>query len=402
MTSKKSVGIITLHYVDNHGGVLLAYALQEKIDQLGYAASVVDYDPTPVPSRMSFFLATWLRRIGNIPGYLRRAPQILRRIFSGSAIMPPRHPHKSSGMRAARFAEFRKKWIRMTPESWSSSTQLHASPPKFDAYVCGSDQIWNPYMCRPDGTPGFDSAYFLSFAPVSLRVSYAPSVSVPDIPTELKAEFRRLASGILQLSCREESGAQLISDAVSRPVKVVLDPALLLTAADWRRVSMRPSAGRYLLCYFLGNGRHYRDYALALSRQLGIEIRVISSDIDDAAYMQARQCHDIGPDEFLGLIEGAECVCTDSFHGTLFSIVFERQFHVFERPGSAGTRSMSSRIHSILGRLGLSDRLVRDGQVPARSQVVIDYAAPSRRLAELREDSIAYLRDALAATQVRS
>jgi len=189
MKRAPSVGIITLHYVDNHGGVLLAYALQEKIRQLGYAPALIDYDPTPVPSWLVYVWKTWTGRLTKLPVYLRRAPEILRRLFSGGPIMPPRHMHKSAGLRAGRFDAFRARYVCTTPMSWQSADSLRSSPPRFDAYVCGSDQIWNPYMCRPDDKPGLDPAYFLDFAPKESRVSYAPSVSVPKIPTSLEVEF---------------------------------------------------------------------------------------------------------------------------------------------------------------------------------------------------------------------
>lgn len=402
MNKIPSVGIITLHYVDNHGGVLLAYALQEKIRQLGYAPMLIDYDPTPIPTSLVHILKTWTRRLINLPSYVRRAPEIIRRLFLGEPIMPPRHIHKSVGLRARRFEEFRLRYIKTTPIIWRSVEQLSINPPQFDIYVCGSDQIWNPYMCRPDENPGLDGAYFLNFAPPGTRVSYAPSISVPQIPSSLKAEFVRLASGVRFLSCREDTGAQLIEKAVGRSVKVVVDPALLLSTADWMRL-VRPSCGkRYLLCYFLGDGLHYRNFARTLAAKIGIPIKVISSNPNDKNTLGAEDCNNIGPDEFLGLIQSAEYVCTDSFHGTLFSILFERTFFVFERPGSSGVSSMSSRIHSILVRLGLTSRLVSEGQDTESLSLSIDYAIPRQRLAALREDSTAYLRDALAAANIKT
>lgn len=401
MNKKPSIGIITLHYVDNHGGVLLAYALQEKIRQLGYAPLLIDYDPTPVPSWASHALKTWVYRLVRLPTYLRRTPEILRRLLAGGAVMPPRHAHKSSGVRASRFESFRARYISTTLTSWHTANALRAEPPVFDAYVCGSDQVWNPYMCRPDGRPGLDGAYFLDFAPQQLRVSYAPSVSVPEIPRSLRADFSRLASRIRFLSCREEAGAHLVEELTGRSVKVVIDPALLLSPEDWLEVAKRPPEGRYLLCYFLGDGAYYREFTRSLADRLGIPVKVISSSARDADELGAEPCHDIGPDEFLGLIQNAQCVCTDSFHGTLFSIIFERLFFVFERPGSSGSKSMSSRIHSILGRLGLIGQLVHEGQDAKSARLAIDYESPRQRLAELREDSVSYLRDALAATQVK-
>ncbi len=400
-THLPTVGIITLHYVDNHGGVLLAYALQEKIRQLGYEPFLIEYDPTPVPSRVAHFTKTWLRRIRLLPSYLLKIGSFFRRLALAGLAMPARHMHKSSGKRAVAFASFRSRFIRTTSQSWRTEESLVKAPPRFDAYVCGSDQIWNPYMCRPNHSPGFDGAYFLDFAPKEQRVSYAPSVSVPEIPESHKASFSRLASGVRFLSCREEAGAKLIEEAVGRPVKVVVDPALLLTSSDWHLVAKKPAEARYIICYFLGEGRHYREFALSLSRRLGLVLKVISADPADADQLEGEYCQDIGPDEFLGLIESAECVCTDSFHGTLFSIIFERPFFVFERPGSSGSKSMSSRIHSILSRLDLMDRFISEDCTADSVSAKVDFSLARRRLAVLRNDSIVYLRDSLAATQTK-
>jgi hypothetical protein len=375
----------------------LAYALQEKIRQLGYDSALIDYDPTPIPSVAKHFVRTWLRRIGSAPSYLQRIPRIVLSLMKGGALMPSRHRHKSVGRRADCFASFRKQHIHTTKRSWPSSLQLSAQPPQMDVYVCGSDQIWNPFMCRPVENPGFDPAYFLAFAPAGRRVSYAPSVAIPSIPVDLQAEFARLAGGVRFLSCREESGSQLIEASTHRSVKTVLDPVLLLEASDWQHVLEKPQESTYILCYFLGDGRGYRAFAKELSRQTGLPIRVISSNPDDIDDLGAEGYADIGPAEFIGLVANAKYMCTDSFHGVLFSILFERIFFAFERPGSRGNQSMASRIYSILSRLGLMDRLVSEGSMPTSQSLFIDYGSARLRLALLRADSVGYLRDSLAA-----
>jgi hypothetical protein len=273
---------------------------------------------------------------------------------------------------------------------------LKQSPPPFDAYVCGSDQIWNPFMCRPDNVPGFDPAYFLELAPASKRITYAPSISVPEIPSALQGEFLRLAKGIKWLSCRERQGAETIARLCGRAVKWVADPVLLLSVADWRRVATPMPPGRYLLCYFLGTGEGYRAFARKLAKQHGLKVKVISIVPDDIETLGAEDVGSSGPAEFLSLVMGAACVCTDSFHGTLFSIIFERPFFVFERPGSSCQQSAISRIYSILGRLGLSARLCQ-GDDRSLHELAIDYDGVRSRLEAYRAESLNYLSEALAA-----
>lgn len=390
----KRVGIITLHYVDNHGGVLLAYALQQAIDSLGYAAEIIDYDPTPISSRLGHLVRTTARRLAKIPAYVLSPRGTWHRFTSGSGRLPALHPHKSIGLRSMRFDEFRVRNIKTTIRRWKSADELSQSPPSFDAYVCGSDQIWNPFMCRPDHIPGLDPAYFLHFAPAAKRIAYAPSIAVPEIPDDLASRFATLTSGIRMLSCREKAGAETIARSCGRAVKWVADPVLLLGAADWQTVAAPSPPGRYLLCYFLGEGGGCRTFAKSLAKTHGLEVKMISAKREDVEALAAEDVGAVGPAEFLSLVMGAACVCTDSFHGTLFSVIFQRPFFVLERPGSSGKESMASRIHSILGRLGLSDRLRTAAELPP-SVLAMEYSGARSRLERYRAESLDYLREAL-------
>jgi hypothetical protein len=393
--TQKRVGIITLHYVDNHGGVLLACGLQKAINSLGYAAEIIDYDPTQIPSRLGHLFQTTARRLTQVPSYFLSPRATWRRFASGSGRLPSLHPHKSVGRRAERFEDFRHRHVKVTARRWQSADQLKQSPPLFDAYVCGSDQIWNPFMCRPDNVPGYDAAYFLHFAPAAKRIAYAPSIAVPEIPVDLADEFVRLANGIGRLSCREEAGAETIARLCGRGVRWVADPVLLLRATVWQAVAGPVAPGRYLLCYFLGAGEGCRALAKRLATTHGLKVKMISTIPADIEALAAEDVGSIGPAEFLSLVMGAACVCTDSFHGTLFSIIFERPFFVLERPGSSGQECMASRIHSVLGRLGLSDRL-RLAEDPSPPELAMDYNDARSKLDVYRAESLDYLREALA------
>lgn len=391
----KHVGIVTLHYVDNHGGVLLTYGLQNAIERLGYRAEIIDYDPTQLPTRLGHVIRTSMRRLGKLPAYLLHPRATWSRFANGSAGLPSLHPHKSMGLRAERFEHFRGRHIKITSRKWKSAGELKKSPPVFNAYVCGSDQIWNPFMCRPGNRPGFDRAYFLDFAPAVNRISYAPSISIPRIPDNLADEFVSLTNGIQRVSCRERAGAETIAQLCRREVRWVADPVLLLSAEDWRDLAGPPPGERYLLCYFLGAAEGYRAFARELARTHGLGVKVISANPDDTEALGAEDVSSIGPAEFLSLIMGATFVCTDSFHGTLFSIIFERPFFVFERPGSAGQKSMASRLHSVLGRLGLSARLRPADEFPPAA-VDMNFEDARTKLETYRAESLDYLREALS------
>ncbi len=394
---KPSVGIVTVHYVDNLGGALLAFALQEAVSRLGYDAQIIDFDPTPLPTRTTHTMRSLLHRMRRLPKYLESPSKYLRLLAQEPLfLLPSRHPHGSVGVRGRRFASFRSQQMKLTPEHYSSSKALEESPPVFDVYVCGSDQIWNPFLCREDRVPRNERAYFLTFAKEAKRVSYAPSISVPQIPPDLRGEMTELLRGIPYLSCRELQGAELIRELSGRPAEVVLDPTLLLSNHDWSSLAIQPRTnGEYILCYFLGEGLEYRDFAVRLKEITGWPLIVISRRTLDLREAGALDYSHAGPREFLGLVKNARLICTDSYHGTLFSINFEKPFFVFERPGSSGGQSSASRIHSILALTGLTTRLKTSEFTIPEDPSVVDFLEVRQRVEEQRERSLMYLKAAL-------
>ena len=394
---KKSVGIITIHYVDNIGGALLAYALQHAIDQFGYDCRIIDYDPTPLPSKTSYYVKSITRRIVRLPLYLRDFRHYFSLLIKNRGdVLPPMHQHGSIGVRKTRFDSFRRKYIKLSEQHYTSSEALKKSPPHYDAYVCGSDQIWNPFMCKEPGEARNDPAYFLDFVPEAKRISYAPSIAVPAIPEKLRAEMTKFINGIPYLSSREKQGAELIKELTARNAEVVLDPTLLLDYDQWNSITAEPEIDRpYILCYFLGEGEEYRDSAKRMSSQTGYPLVVISRDNSGMKGPNTTNCSDAGPAEFLGLVKNASLVYTDSFHGTIFSINFKRPFFVYERPGSSSSESMATRIYSILDLVGLTSRLMKSETPIPEDPMRMDFSNAEILLKVERSKSLRYLENAL-------
>lgn len=394
------VGIITIHYVDNIGGTLLAYALQNVVERSGRSCEIIDYDPTPEGLRSSR-LRTFIRRAAKVPFYLRH-PRLTAKKFRTVGVSLPTHLHGSVGLRDRRFREFQSRHLNVSPQRYRNSGELMDNPPDYTAVICGSDQIWNPFMCRNGQDPAIDPSYFGAFLPPDRRIAYAPSVAVPSIPSDLVGLFIHLTRQMRALSCREESGAELVRSLTGREVELVADPTLLLSSSEWGELAKEASSQqRYMLCYMLGEGQWYRTWSRNLARKLGLKIVFISRDITDMADPGTEDASEAGPSEFLDLISNAEVVCTDSYHGTLFSINFGKPFFVFERPGSHGAESMSSRIYSVLGLFELQDRLVGEGDDLPKAVTPLnkDY---KERLDTFREKSMSYLAAALDAVAAES
>lgn len=212
----------------------------------------------------------------------------------------------------------------------------------YDYFVVGSDQVWNPYF------PYLEHC-FLSFAPPEKRIAYAASISCPVIPEEKQTMYREALAKFAHISMREQQGAEQVKEFTGRDVPVVVDPTLLLSPDEWRKVSRQPAwyhGGDYILAYFLGK----RPEVIArLKRETGLTVvNLLDTDVYEH--------YVTGPDEFLWAIEHAKLVYTDSFHGTVFSILFRTPFVVCDRVGNAVTEKMGSRIDTLLGYFGLETR----------------------------------------------
>ena len=200
---------------------------------------------------------------------------------------------------------------------------------QYDYCVVGSDQVWNPHF-------GNYHQFFLGFAPEEKRLSYAASISTTEIPAEEHDFFVQGLKSMKTLSVREQAGADLIEQLTGRKAEVHVDPTLLLTADEWRSVSRRPTwyhGGEYLLTYFLE------------------VVNLLDEDIYEH--------YVTGVDEFLWAIDHASLVYTDSFHGSVFSILFQTPFVVCDRLGAGkddALEKMGSRLDTLLGYFGFQER----------------------------------------------
>ena len=334
----KTIGIITYHHYYNYGTMLQAYALQKKIDLLGYCSELIDFKQNNTPSTLQL-LGIRLRRL---PAYIK---------------------------------------------------ELKENPPAYDGYIVGSDQTWNPYVANNP------EAFYLTFVTDSRKKgSYAPSLAVSHLNEQQKTMFRKRLQDFRFLSCRESAGAKLLEEAIGKPVVNVIDPTLLLNKSEWETViTEEPVGEKYILTYFLGEVKEHRDFVHELARRTGLKVIAIPvsyMDIIDPTFEK----HWVGPDKFLSLIKNAEYVCTDSFHGTMFSINLGVDFFSFCKTKDAEKSSENSRLYSALELFGLSSRLVNgDNQEKLLCELPqIDYECVQVLLNNEREQAEVYLRNMLA------
>ena len=239
--------------------------------------------------------------------------------------------------------------------SWEDMAK--ASQKEYDAVIVGSDQLWLPSNVMAD-------YYTLNWVPEKVKkIAYATSFGIGNIPQKYKEMYRQYLTRIDYLSARETSGQEIISELTDRSVPLVNDPALLLDANGWDEVIKdKPIINdKYIFCYFMGDNPEQRDFVKRLAKEKGLKIvallhldQFIETDEHYADYTP----WNISPADFVNLVKYAEYVCTDSFHGTVFSIIYSRNFFTFKRFNKKASLSTNTRITSLLTRIGLMDRLV--------------------------------------------
>lgn len=366
------VGIITKHRIHNYGSFMQAYGLQNTIEKLGYEVEIIDY---LYPNSFHPTHNTILGQVLHIGNY------ILKNLLPG---FPGYKFVKRYNDCFARYYHLSRRF--------NTQEDLMQNPPLYDCYVAGSDQIW-----RPKFTNG-DPVFFADFAPAGRkRISYASSFGCLNIPTEFRKSYSELISKFEMISVRESSGVSLVRELTNLDAKQVLDPSLLLTGEEWRRMEILPKTNRkYVVCY----GRVAMNFVHKLAHDMaGSEYDVVRINGKFIDFFKNNEHYilDAGPREWLGLIDAAEIVVIGgSFHGTAFSIQFHKPFLSV----LSGNEDHDSRQISLLNALGLYSNGIYEGDYDSQELCKvassINWEQVDLKLEELREESLGFLKEALA------
>lgn len=389
----KRVGIITLyHNNSNYGGILQAYALNSAVCALGYDCRVIDYVQTPM--RASEKLKRKMASEG-LTGTVRTAVKNSARIVEGKVRrIYGRRARPEIRARENEAAAFRSK---IPHTEMCTAEELPRIAEQFDMFLCGSDQIWNM-----GGAGRFDPVYWLEFAPPGKgRASYAASMPLPAIPERERETIRRRVRALDCVSVRENQGKRLLEPLRDDEIPVVLDPVFLPETACWEQLSgERLIREPYIYVYLLGDDARQREAVKALSEEMKIQI-VFTPYLQSEYRACDKSFGDIrmsgGPEEFLNLIRYADFVFTDSFHASVFSILFRKQFWTFRRGRKNDRRNMDSRLESLTEMFGLADRLIDTENLTQRVYASrhLHYRTAERVLAREKACSWDYLRNTL-------
>lgn len=372
-------GILTFHYAHHYGAQLQAYALMKSILSLGMDCEIINYV-----------------RKDTIEG-----SALFRKGLSARALLSNANTLMNYGKLKRRYRRF-KRFVQddmvLSEKFYGTYAELKEDAPHYDIYVCGSDQIWNPLIY---GEKTFDPAFFADFARAGKRVAYAPSFGGGTVAEDKRELLKKYLDKFDCLSAREKQGEKIIRDVTGRDAITVLDPTLLLTGEQWEEIACEPVFKEpYLLCYFITDARKYGGFIQMLADKY--KLPVVSLCGSRRVVPQTRyKVLDAGPREFLGLFRDACAVCTDSFHGTVFSINFKKEFYCFESPKKA-EKAADSRLNNILSKLGLLSCLYScnmDSREFADricgTADLINYQQVDDKLREERRLSVNYLQEAL-------
>ena len=328
----KKVGIITFHTALNYGAVLQTYALQNFLNDQGIENEVIDYAcPFIEKCYKPFHIEN--KKILNA---------IVRGLLFGRTISKKRD----------RFNSFVSNYINLS-EKYLDSKSINKVKDDYSYFISGSDQVWSPI------TAGFDSVYFLDFADDNQKISYAASIGANEIAEDLKMKYVERLDGFNEISVREESAKELLNDiGIKTKIEVHADPTLLLKKDSWSKLSAElPDSihSKYLLVFNVEKPINDLEFAKAKAKEFDLQLvylndRTVKKD-KDITYIQAAS-----PELFLSLFRNAEMIVSNSFHGTVFSIIFKKQFYV----ELENKKQRNIRVENLLRDLELNNREINE------------------------------------------
>lgn len=341
MDLSKRIGIITLFGYFNYGNRLQNYALEQAIKEFGFEVATV-----VVQKKAEVRKLKWKKKVLNweqkFVNWEQKNSKYLPKSIKNISEKINIHIEKKT--RDQCNEKFSNKFLNEKFYNYSEK-ELKKANNEYDYFVTGSDQVWNPYYIKKMG-----SVYFLAFADKKKRISYAPSFGVDSIPDEYEEDYKNWLLNMEKLSVRELVGKEIIRNLTGKDAEILIDPTLLITKKKWLEISSEADnkpTEKFLLTYFLGNVDSKTKMQIDnIAQKKDLKIVNLADKNDKENYKN-------GPGEFIDYINSAEVIFTDSFHGTVFSILMKKPFVICKKNGSSATYS---RIETLLDMFCLKSR----------------------------------------------
>lgn len=384
--SSKKIGYV-MAYARNHnnyGTSLQGYALLRKLRDMGYDPEIIQYKKH-LRLWDKVYLTIQMLRCGAVGGKVRVVKERVNKLLHRG------YAHDID-IRTRAVNAYKEEKLCPHFRTYDGYDALQNGSQNYSRVIVGSDQVWTPLSL-------YSRFYNLLFVDDRVpKIAYASSFGVSEIPDFQKSETGGYLNRFSKIGVREKRGKEIVEALSDRQAEVVADPTMLLTREEWQEeIGEKETEANdpYIFCYFLGRNEECRRAAQRLKEETGCRIVTIRH-MDEYVARDERfgdeAPYAVDPNGFVRLISQAAYVCTDSFHCTVFSILFHRKFMTFYRFRN-GKNSRNSRIDSLLGLLGLGDRLYGGAIEAIRTD--IDYDSVDRKLTTLRENSLQFLQNSL-------
>ena len=354
-SESRKIYLLTLHRASNYGAALQTYATQRTLQKLGADAVILDYRcPQVEKDHHPFYYL-----ISHAPrSALKRFPAKLWKYII--------------------FQHFRRKTLQMTRSYRELSAFAHAE----DVFLAGSDQIWSERFTAHDAN------YLLAFNQSGIKYSYASSIGYSQINDENREYYRKYLSAFRAISTREMSTGQALSTVLGKDVRVDLDPTMLLTRDEWMALSAPVhKAGKYILVYTVPGPIRLMEQAKKVAQREGLDILYLKNQ--QLIRPGKRRTGSVTPNQFIRLFAEAECVFTNSFHGTVFSILFRKPFCV----ETESDRGHNNRSEELLGRFGLQQHVMEKmAEISMQSLAMTHPEETEKLIQRYRSESMQYLK----------
>lgn len=381
------IGICIKYFHENYGGMLQAYATVSMLENCEIPYELIQYE-----------------KKRTLVEVVKSMPRLLNGVLLNDKYEAflkkqgfKKHPEfaENDAIRMKAFEIFKnQKFIKLSPV-FKGYAALCEGGKKYSAVITGSDQLWSPA-----GLP--TNYYNLMFVPDdTLKISIASSFGVKEIPWYQKKRTIQYLNRIEYISMRENRGSEIVKELTGRDVPTILDPVFFLSKNEWleRIPNKREINEPYIFAYFLGTTQEYRNAVKKLAHDKGMKVvalRHMDQYVEEDENFGDFAPYDVSPERFLNLLRNAEYVCTDSFHGTAFSILNEKQFVVFNRYAENSSFSKNSRIDTLCVNFGLENRRYKNGMdLSAVVKDDIDYKAVGEKYKNLKQVTDQYLNTVL-------
>lgn len=381
------IGVCIKYFHENYGGMLQAFATVTMLEKRGLEYELIQYQK---------HYSLW--------GKLKQVPRLFNSILLNDKkeaflkkMGKRKHPDflKNDSIRLAAFDSFKKEKFTQLSPIFIGFNALCKGANRYSAIITGSDQLWSPA-----GLP--TNFYNLMFVPNHIRkISIASSFGVKYIPWYQIKRTREYLNRIEFVSMRENRGSEIVKELTGRDVPTILDPVFLFNATEWADLipSKEEYKEPYIFAYFLGNNPSFRDAVTAVAKRLNCKIvtlrhldQYVESDESFGDYAP----YNVDPARFLNILRGASYICTDSFHGSVFSIIHHKPFVTFNRYDEKSKHSKNSRIETLCNNLSLTNRRFSNSENLFKQLTEeIDYKSVDKKLQQLRKHTDNYLNEAL-------